>query len=255
MTHEEMNGAYELYALGALDPEERNEIDVHLERGCPECGAAIRRARELTALFAALPEQAAPPRRLRNRVLAAVGAPSPARRWAAAWAVATVCLAAALIVVGVRGAAELGRARAELRANNESLDLARRELQANRNELVFDREALRLLNEPDTFQTTFGGSGAQPPRGRVFVNPRRGVLLLASHLPPVAAGRTLEMWVVPKTGAPRPAGLFLPDPQGNAIHLMPGAVDRARTAAIAVSVEPRGGSSAPTTKPFLVAGL
>ena len=37
MTHEELRDLYELYALGALDPGEKAEIEEHLARGCVEC--------------------------------------------------------------------------------------------------------------------------------------------------------------------------------------------------------------------------
>ena len=41
MTHEEISGMYELYALGVLEPEEREEIESHLARECPECRAEL----------------------------------------------------------------------------------------------------------------------------------------------------------------------------------------------------------------------
>ena len=44
MTHEELNGLYELYALGVLDSDEKDEIDAHLARECAECSAQLRRA-------------------------------------------------------------------------------------------------------------------------------------------------------------------------------------------------------------------
>ena len=44
MTHEEMSEIYELYSLGVLGGEEKDEIEEHLARGCPECSRAIKRA-------------------------------------------------------------------------------------------------------------------------------------------------------------------------------------------------------------------
>jgi hypothetical protein len=49
MNCEELRDLYELYTLGLLDGEEREEIDTHLARGCEACrkslgGAQRRRA-------------------------------------------------------------------------------------------------------------------------------------------------------------------------------------------------------------------
>jgi len=246
MTHEEMREMYELYSLGVLTADERIEIDEHLARGCPECSAALKKAAELNAMILTMTEQVQPPRRLRRRVLASVGADS-ARSGARtlAWAAAAACLAIALLLAGIK----LGT---DLRNSNAQLEQARRELKASNARLASVQEILQFLNEPQTVQATFGGAQPAPPRGRVLVNANRGVLLIASNLPPAPAGKTYEMWLVPKQGAPKPAGLFQSDSQGNAIHLLRGPLDPSQTAAIGVSVEPASGSAAPTTAPIII---
>jgi anti-sigma-K factor RskA len=248
MTHEEMSEMYELYALGVLAADEKIEIDEHLAQGCPECSNGVKRAIEVNAMILTLPQQVTPPKRLRRRVVASIGTDSGSHRWTLGWAVAACCLAIAFAAVGIK-------MYADLRTSNAQLSELRNELQASDGQLLKMREIMEFLNEPQTVQATFGGSQPLPPRGRVLVNANRGVLLIASHLPPAPAGKTYEMWVVPKGGAPRPAGLFQSDAQGNAIHLLSGPVDTAHTAAIAVSVEPGAGSSAPSTTPIIVAGL
>jgi anti-sigma-K factor RskA len=248
MTHEEMSEMYELYALGVLSADEKLEIDEHLAQGCRECSNGVKQAIEVNAMFLTLPEQVKPPKRLRRRVMASVAAESSPQRWTIGWAAAACCLAIALAVVGIK-------MRADLRTSDAQLDAARRDLRASDTQLSKMREIMQFLEEPQTVQATFGGGQPLPPRGRVFVNANRGVLLIASNLPPAPAGMTYQMWVVPKSGAPRPAGLFQSDPQGNVIHLLSGPVDTAHTAAIAVSVEPSSGSSAPSTTPIIVAGL
>jgi anti-sigma-K factor RskA len=87
----------------------------------------------------------------------------------------------------------------------------------------------------------------------VFVHARLGVLLVASNLPPAAAGRIYQMWLIPKGGAPRPAGLFQSEPAGTALHILSGPVDPATLGAVAVTVEPEAGSPAPTSTPIIVA--
>ena len=61
------------------------------------------------------------------------------------------------------------------------------------------------------------------------------------------------MWVIPTQGNPIPAGLFRGEEDASAIYVRPGPVTNA--AAIAVTVEPEGGSPQPTTTPFIVTKL
>jgi anti-sigma-K factor RskA len=89
----------------------------------------------------------------------------------------------------------------------------------------------------------------------VFVNPSRGVLLIASNLPRTPADKIYEMWIIPKAAKPVPAGLFQSQDDGNAMHVQPGTVDVPSTAAIAVTVENRAGADQPTTQPLIVAPL
>lgn len=245
MTHEELSQLYELYALGVLEPEERTELEEHLARNCPQCEAGVRKALEFTALLGTLPDAIEPPKRLRGRILASVGAePRTGRLWLAALSFAAACLLIGVVVLSLdsmRRGQELADARAEIQ--RVTSDYSR--LQA----------AMVFLNEAETRQVVFGQGKPQPPRGRVFVNAQRGVLLIASNLPPVPSGRTYEMWLVPKTGAPIPAGLFQSDPQGNVLFLRNQPFDVSKTAAVAVSVEPTSGSPAPTTTPLIAAGL
>ena len=58
------------------------------------------------------------------------------------------------------------------------------------------------------------GELTQTTLARVFVNPERGVLLFANNLPRLESGKVFEMWLVPKSGVPRPAGAFRADDAG-----------------------------------------
>jgi anti-sigma-K factor RskA len=81
-------------------------------------------------------------------------------------------------------------------------------------------------------------------------------VFVGSQLPSLGSDQTFELWLVPASGAaPRPAGLFRPDRSGNSVHVSSTAVDASTTKAVAVSIEPRAGSSAPTTKPIVVVPL
>ena len=245
MTHEEMSGMYELYALGVLEAEEREEIESHLARECPECRAELRKAMALNTAFATLPDAVDPPRRLRKRVLASAGVPQREMR---IWMAALALMAAGLFVIVITDQERIHR-------YSDQRYMAMGETQRVSEELGKLQSIMALLNQPETKAVTFGVGQPQPPHGRVFVHQRMGVLLLASNLPQPPSGKTWELWVILKGDpAPKPAGLFQSDAQGNAMYMMTGPVS-ASTAAVAVTLEPESGSPAPTTKPVIVASL
>ena len=243
VTHEEMQDLYELYALGVLEDEERVEIAQHLASGCAVCLDGVRRAAMYNAgVLAVMTPDSAPPRRVGARLREGVGIRARGRTWAA-WIAATACLVA-LTWSGLRSW-RIGR----------DLEATRREVQRTDLELARMRAVLDVLNAPGTRAVSFGEEKQMPPQGSVFVNPQRGVVLIASHLPPLTAGWAYEMWVIPKTGAPKPAGLFWATEGGTAVHTLQGPLDVASTGAVAVTVERQPGSKAPTSKPIIVASL
>jgi len=238
-----MRDLYEIYALGILEGDERAEIAQHLATGCAVCLGEVKRATMQNAgILAVMTPDSVPPRRLAARMRAGVGL--PVRRWTwLAWAAAAACLA---------GVVWSGRKAFVI---SQQLEATRREVQRTDLELARVRQVLDILNAPGTRAVSFGEEKQAPPRGSVFVNPEKGVVLIASHLPQLAPGRVYEMWVIPKGGAPKPAGLFQSTESGTAVHTLQGPVDIAATGAVAVTVEPDTGSAAPTSKPIIVASL
>jgi anti-sigma-K factor RskA len=244
MNCQELRDFYELYTMGTAEEPERSEIREHLDRGCEVCMTEIKRARQLTALLGATAAEARPSAKLRRRILASVGFEQRAFGWAPFLAAATVLSLFAAVYFSGRE-----REFANLAAN------LREQMRGQTMELTRLNEALAIMSNPATKVSSFGEGQPQPPKGRVFASPGQGVLLIASNLPQVPAGRILEMWLIPKSGNPVPAGLFTPASDGTAMHIQRGPVDLASTAAVAVTVENQGGSDRPTSQPFLVAEL
>jgi anti-sigma-K factor RskA len=242
MTCADLRESFELYALGVLEDEERAEIDAHLARGCEHCSTALAKALAINAgLLSFVPDQA-PPKRLKRRLLAAIGVHYPGWGWV--WALSAIL---AVIVALWLGGQERQRS-AELADARRSL----MQVSGERDRLT---TALEFLSDPQTQPASFGRGQTAPPRGYVFLHPQMGVLLIASNLPAVGEGKTYEMWVVPKGGgAPRPAGLFQSE-GARAVHILNGPLDVTLLSAVAVTVEPAAGSSAPTTTPIIVAAL
>jgi anti-sigma-K factor RskA len=249
MNCDELRDSYELYAIGVLDGPEREEIDEHLTRRCATCTEGLRKAREINSFVATLAPTVEPPPRLRKRVLASIGASPTGWSWNFAWAGAAAILFAGVLWFSIQDR----KLNAQLAEARIALAQAATRLEASNSDLARVREAINFLNSPGTEVLLTGRSASLPPRGRAFVNRNRGVLLIADRLPPTGPGKIYEMWIIPKGGAPRPAGLFQSDPNGSAVHLhvaevQPGAV-------VAVTVEPEAGSSAPTTTPLFVVGM
>jgi anti-sigma-K factor RskA len=228
------NELYELYVLGLLEEPERGRIEEDLRRNDPAAQALLRRALETNAILGTLAPEMAPSKQLRRRVLSIAEPQSSRLPWNLAWVALSACLVAGLIYTGMQ---------------RQSLQ---DDLVAAQSQLEIRNATLEFLRRPDTRLLKTGGQQQQQPVAKVFVNGAQGVLLVASNLPALQAGRTYEMWVVPKVGGPRPMGLFKPAPDGTAIHLQAGAVNLDEAAAVALSVEPEGGSPAPTTTPFLI---
>jgi anti-sigma-K factor RskA len=243
MNCDELRPDYLAYALGSLEEPERSEMRAHLERGCQDCAAGVRDAREWVFAIGGSLEGPAPPRDLRNRVLATV-APAPQKRWTwfPAWAgaAATALVAAGFVLYQSHN----------FRVDETSMQA---EIQRSLAETAALRQAFELIQGADTREVTFGQGQPAPPRGRIFVNPS-GVLLVASRLPAPPSGKTYEMWII-RGGKPAPAGLFASNAQGDALHLYRPAAPAAAGDIVAVTVEVAGGVTAPTSMPVIAAML
>lgn len=239
MTHAEMNELYELYALDVLEPELAAEIERHLDERCTYCLEHLRVSLQLTSVLAGTAEPVSPPRLLRERVVASVRPSRPAKNWEfGVIALAAACLALIAFSIASR--------------------LAMRNMQERLAGLIAERDQLRsaveILSRPETRTVEFGKT-ENAPHGRVLVSRNGGLVFVGSQLPQLASNQTFELWLIPATGAPKAAGLFRPNDAGDSVNVSPMPVDPNGTKAVAVSVEPRQGSSAPTTKPILIIPL
>lgn len=240
MTCEQLRDSYELYSLGLLEGEERHEVEVHLARNCAVCQESFKDALGINALLLSQAHEVVPPSRLRRRVTSSVGREGAVWTWLAALAAACSLIVALWLSL-------------EKRTADRQLANARLTLQQTVAERDRMEQAFTFLNQPETRQVNFGQGQPVLPRGKVFLNARMGILLIASNLPILPPGKAYEMWVIPKGGGPRPAGLFQAASQSTAMHTLSGPVDSNVT--IAVTVEPESGSPAPTSNILFTAGF
>lgn len=226
------------YVLDALDERERAEFEGHLEH-CEDCRREVLELRETAALLgnaqagpdvselkSAVMEQVArtpqlPPRVQRlggRRVGRSLG-------WIAAAAAAVV----ALVLVG------------NVREQQQTI--------AAMNEHT--AEVMSLLTAQDAKVMPLA-----LPEGSstVVVSMQRDeAMVLAHDLDVPGDGSVYQTWAYDDAGNPTPAGTWMPDSSGQVAAPVTTALDDCRM--LSVTVEPKGGSSQPTSAPLAMVQL
>jgi anti-sigma-K factor RskA len=265
--HDRLRELAEPYALGILEPDERQTFERHLPL-CDECQQAVRDARIVALALAQSVELVDPPSALRSRVLAAATA-SPqvsaksglsvadgSRRNALPW-----WLAAAASIAAVVFGLQWWNAERKLTVAESALSDVRQQLATATSQMasaqaVSDRaqEQLDIIAARDVVLVNLAGQTAAPSAsGRVYWSRSRGLAFTASSLPPLAEGRIYQLWLV-TDGPPVSAALISPDADGAARALVPG-VGAIEPKAFAVTIEPAGGVPAPTGAMYLLGSL
>ena len=260
-----------LFAMQALSLEESAPIRVHLA-DCAQCRAELAELTGDLALVAMSVEQHPVPEGARQRFLNRVAAdaqsatpapksstvapviapvvsidaaPRPARRIAAwiPWAAV-----AAIILVAVALQWQVTSLRRELQL--ESAQLAQQSADSAR-----ARQVLEVLTAPAAQRVLLTSAKTPPtPTARAVYLPSRGALILqASNLAQLPPTKVYELWVIPASGAPIPAGLFSPDASGSASVVLPQLPKGVPAKAFGVTIENAGGSATPTA-PILISG-
>jgi anti-sigma-K factor RskA len=221
------------YAIGAADPGERAAVDAHLS-ACAQCQALLEEYRDLDAdlLFAA-PLAAAPVRlteALRKRLKTERSNPRQRlsfgffRRPAFALTVAALML---LMLTNVYWASRVGRL----------------ERQA--------QEFAALSQAPGITLKVAGASGrgydGVNANGVVYLQPGSDVALLCVYaLPEPGPGKTYQAWLL-RDGQRVSAGTFDVNSSGYGVLLINAGKPVSDYQQLGITVEPAGGSPAPTT--------
>ena len=119
-----------------------------------------------------------------------------------------------------------------------------------------DREAtLDQILEPGVKLYQLTASGDSDPGVQLFWDQQRNTAIINGYrLKPVPSGQEYQLWFI-KDGKPIPSVTFKPGPGGRAkVEKIPVPGGGAVSAA-AITVEPAGGSPAPTSTPVLVGAL
>ena len=180
-----------------------------------------------------------------------VSAPEPSRAAARAgiWSILLPALAAlGMLLVA------LALWRTNGRLKDEIAELGNRN-QDQTAQLERMNQQLRLLTAPDAVHVSLNPQKApRQPNGTAIYSPsQKRMMFMASNLAAPPKGKAYELWIIPASGAPVPAGVFKPDEHGYAVmmdHRMPEGV---AAKAFAVTVEDEAGSDKPTS-PILLMG-
>ena len=229
MDRERFEDLKEAYALGALPDTERREVGGYLTLH-PELRPEVQEFSAIANTLAFAPTEYEPPPELRSNLMDIVnseardertGQTSALSRWRGYLSLRTLAPAAMAIIVVV------------LLGWNFLLQGEIQDLQGE-------------LQERQTFAMQGSGTASDTNAEVVELEGGRSIVT-AENMPSPPEGKTMQIWVI-QDGTPQPAGTFRPG-SGVVAAAIDGSLERAD--AVAITVEPSGGSEAPTTEPVL----
>ncbi|HZH33072.1 MAG TPA: anti-sigma factor [Pyrinomonadaceae bacterium] len=289
MKHEDYKEMTALEALDALAGDvggagERRALEAHLAE-CAECCAELAAMRDAAAslVYAAAPQMPAP--ELRASILAGVksqtqeGTRSAASNGDAETSAQTSRVSSPDEFAARREAREVKVSRrlftfgslaaslavaallvslALLWQRNARLQIELAQLSATVNqtqqELARTRAERELLGAPEAHTATLAGTKmAERARARLTFDAQTGrAMLMAADLPPAPPGKAYQLWFIAAGKPPVPGSVFQPDTGGHAeMHETVPPEGRSAAVVFAVTLEPTGGTSAPTGEIYL----
>jgi hypothetical protein len=252
-----------VYALDALDTAaEVRRFERHMKR-CESCTSEVRGFRESTTRLAmAVTRQ--PPPSLHAAVMAEVArtrqVPGTRRarraallpRLATAGAALGLAAAVSLAVVLASTQHQLGQARQQLGQAQQQLGQAQQQLSQAKRHLIAAQAQLAAINSVRTAADATLVTKATSIGGRVTVvrsAARHQIVVTASGLPPLKAGKVYQLWLIGAHGNKiRSEGLLAARHGSSGPVLISGVLPGDL---FGITLEPRGGTVQPTVPPFV----
>jgi anti-sigma-K factor RskA len=259
--HDAMLDDVAVYALGAMPRDQARAVREHMA-ACRECAAEYRRLKPAVDAVAysaeACPDAASgavvPSPRLKARIMDQVRGsvvPRPVSNvgemravrpivWPA-YAVAAACLAVALVTTAFNISLneEVHQSQAQLALFGTHAKSLNRQIAAQRTELAD-------LTSTDSQHYAVENGEVVRHGNRLYI------AMQSMGMPP--HGKVYQAWLMHKGGkAMTPSVTFMPDRSGVAVVRLP--AQASQIVEVAVSMEPDGGSKAPTSKPAFVVKL
>jgi len=264
-THLKHDEDFDLYALGALEGEEKSALESHVA-SCSDCARKLAEARGRISLlaFSAPPVEPSPgvkERLMRQLHATAEGrsqgrasveaeratrffGPQSTRRWSLVFAPAAAILAFAAIFLWTENA----RLQSELVTLRAAAD--QQKSQANQ-----AREILHVAQATDTVVVALKKMPGSPDGdAKVSYNAKMGKLVYDGWIEPAPADKCYQLWLVPMQGDPINAGVFTPS-KGKTEMWMATVPQGMPAKMFAVTLEPAGGMPHPTGPKIFVGGV
>jgi anti-sigma-K factor RskA len=262
---------FDLYALGALDGDDKREFESHVA-SCSACGEKLALAEGRIALLALAAPPAVPSRASRQRLMrriqespktASQAAPQLAkdragqtpkedessqglfgRWWTAILAPVGIAFAIATIFLWT-----------ENHRLDRQLSTMRSTLDQQQHELAEAREVADLMHSSDTVTIALAPMPGMPKgSAHVMFNAKMGMLMYDGKIDPAPPDKSYQLWIVPMKGDPISAGVFTAV-RGEANHWMMKLPEGVVPKVFAVTMEPAGGMPQPTGPKVLVGAV
>jgi anti-sigma-K factor RskA len=245
---------FDLFALGALDRDEREMIESHVV-ACSDCARKVAEARGRMALLAFTAPRVEPSPERKDRLMRQVRARAQdnaqthatrdtglfGRWWAAVLVPAGVVLTLATIFLWTENRRldqELASLRTDMRQRQEQVQMA--------------RDVADLMAAPDTKVVALTSMAGMPKgAARVVYNARMELLVYDGQLEAAPAQKSYQLWLVPMSGPPISAAVFS-SASGETSYLRIKLQKGITPIAFAVTLEPAGGMPQPTGPKVLV---
>lgn len=276
---------FDLYALGALDADEKRAIESHLA-ACAACARKLAEARGRIAMIGLAVPGAEPSPRVREQLLAHVRASSvtvapaaastpsshdrehdrdrasestspdarsmPFARW---WAAVLAPVGVALAVATVMLWSQNEHLKSQLDNLNTQVAQLRESASTQQKQLEESQHGADLLAARDTIVVPLAPMrGAPQGTARVAYSSHMGMLMYDGTLAPPPDDKCYQLWLIPAQGAPINAGVFHPT-AGETDHWMMQMPAGVTPKAFAITLEPMGGMPHPTGPKLLAAAV
>ena len=265
--HDQFRELIEGYALGSLDAPERAALEAHLAGGCDDCLRALEEARWVVSQLAYLAPNAEPSDLLKGRLLQTVRAEaaggatqqSSARQTVVPWWLWAGV--AALLLFSVYSAWNERKLHNEIANLQKQTEAQRAERQKLEQELTAAKTQVHeamIWSDPKSKKIMLPAKDPKMPQLEAMWHPELGLCVRGWKVPSPGDNRVLQLWLIPKKpgGKPMPSVTFWPDASGTFSAMVENPPDAmSDTQALAITEEPIGGSTQPTSTPMWVGGV
>ena len=241
MVHDDYKEMIPARALSALDAAEERALNEHLEN-CAECRKELEDWQATAATLALASDPVEPSPKVRERILSEVRKERTSTREVIPFKSPTRNIWSSLGTLGAIAAVVLFTA----------LSIGLAVLWRQNQRLARENKFVELVNTPGARVSELRGvEPGQSATAKLAYDRAGRAILTTSKLPSVPEGKTYQLWFIVGDKPPVPGKTFVPDQTGHAILEDEMPRDAVDADVFAITVEPTGGSSAPTSPIYL----